>query len=108
MFFIRAGIDKARFEFGLTKIFEEIERIANGDISQEEFDNAIGYNEGQIQMGIESSNEMSNFLGSQFLIYDKIESLEDILQKYKALQLADVQAIASKLMRDNCFLYYIK
>lgn len=108
IFLIRAGIDKARFDFGLEKIFEEIARIANGDITQEEFDNAIGYSEGQIQMGIESSNEMSNFLGEQLLIYDKIETLEDILDKYKKLTLADIQAIASKLSKENCFLYYIQ
>jgi predicted Zn-dependent peptidase len=108
IFIIRAGIDKERFDFGLEKIFEEIARVANGDITQEEFDNAIWYNEGQIQMGIESSDEMASFLGGQFLIYNKVETLEDILKKYKALKLADIQAIASKLKRENCFLYYIK
>ena len=108
VFLIRAGISKERFDFGVEKIFEEIERIANGDITQEEFDNAIWYNEGQIQMGIESSDEMASFVGEQFLVYNKIETLEDILKKYKALKLADIQAIASKLSRENCFLYYIK
>ncbi len=107
-FLIRAGIDKERFDFWVEKIFEEIERIANGDITQEEFNNAIGYNEGQIQMGIESSDEMASFLGWQFLIYNKVETLQEILKKYKALKLADIQAIASKLKRENCFLYYIR
>jgi len=59
-------------------------------------------------MGIESSDEMASFLGGQFLIYNKVETLEDILRKYKELKLADIQAIASKLSRGNCFLYYIK
>ncbi len=108
IFLIRAGIDKERFDFGVEKIFEELEYIANGDISQEEFDNAIGYNEWQIQMGIESSDELAGFLWGQFLIYNKIETLEDILKKYKALQLKDIQAIAKRLTKENCFLYYIK
>ena len=59
-------------------------------------------------MGIESSDEMASFLGGQFLIYNKVETLEEILKKYKALKLADIQVIASKLMRENCFLYYIR
>ncbi|MBU1627604.1 insulinase family protein [bacterium] len=45
VFVIRAGIDKERFEFGLEKIWEEIDRIANGDFTQEEFENALGYTE---------------------------------------------------------------
>ncbi len=107
-FIIRAGIDKKRFDFGVEKIYEEIERIANGDITQEEFDNAIGYNEGQIQMGIESSDEMASFLGNQYLIYKKIDTLEDVLKKYKKLKLEDIQTIAKKLSKENLYLFYIK
>ncbi|MCX6824271.1 MAG: pitrilysin family protein [candidate division SR1 bacterium] len=108
VFLIRAGIDKKRFDFGVEKIFEEIQYIAEGNITQEEFDNAIGYNEGQIQMGIESSDEMASFVGNQYLIYKKIESLEEILKKYKRLTLKDVQAVAKKLSKENLYLFYIK
>ncbi|MDR2416112.1 MAG: insulinase family protein [Candidatus Peribacteria bacterium] len=61
-FVIRAGIDKGRFDFGVDKIFEELEQIAKGDISREEFNNAVGFLTGQLQMGIESSSDMANFL----------------------------------------------
>ena len=108
VFLIRAGIDKKRFDFGIEKIFEEIQYIAEWNITQEEFDNAIGYNEGQIQMGIESSDEMASFVGNQYLIYKKIESLEEILKKYKRLTLKDVQAVAKKLSKENLYLFYIK
>ncbi len=108
VFVIRAGIDKTRFDFGIEKIFEEIEKIAQGEFTEEEFTNAIGYSEGQIQMGIESSDEMASFLGNQYLIYGKIETLDEILAKYKKLTLEDIKAIAGKLKRENCYLYYIK
>jgi len=108
VFLIRAGIDKARFDFGVEKIYEEIERIANGDITQEEFDNAIGYNEGQIQMGIESSDQLASFVGNQYLIYKKIETLEEILQKYKQLTLNDIQKAAKKLSKEQLYLFYVK
>ena len=107
-FLIRAGIDKKRFDFGVERIYEEIERIANGDITQEEFENAIGYNEGQIQMGIESSDEMASFVGNQYLIYKKIDTLEEILEKYKSLKLEDIKNIAKKLSKENLYLFYIK
>lgn len=108
VFIIRAGIDKQRFDEGVKKIFEELDKIAQGDITQEEFDNAIGYNEGQIQMGIETSDEMANFLGTQYLIYKKIETLPQILKKYKKLKIKDIIAIAKMMKKENCFLYYIK
>jgi len=108
VFVIRAGIDKKRLDFGREKIFEEIQHIADGDITQEEFDNAIGYNEGQIQMGIESSDEMASFIGSQYLVYQKIESLQEILKKYKSLTLEDIKSVAKKLNKENLYLFYIK
>ena len=107
-FLIRAGIDKQRFDFGVERIFEEIQKISEWNITQEEFENAIGYNEGQIQMGIESSDEMSSFIGSQYLIYKKIDTPEDVLKKYKSLTLEDIKSVAKKLSKENLYLFYIK
>ena len=105
---IRAGIDKARFDFGIEKIYEELDAIANGSMTQQDFENAIGYNEWQIQMGIETSDDMASFLGSQYLLYWKIETLDDVLAEYKKVTLADVQAIAKTLTKDNSKLYWIQ
>jgi len=107
-FMMRAGIDKERFDFGIKRIYEEIEKIAKGDIAQEEFDNTIGFNIGQLQMGIESSDQMASFLGAQYLLYSKIETLEEIVQTYKNLTLNDIKAVTNKLSRENLYLYYIK
>jgi predicted Zn-dependent peptidase len=98
---MRAGIDKERFEFWLRKIYEEIENIAQGDITQEEFDNTIGYNIGQLKMGIESSDQMSTFLWAQYLIYNKIETIEDIVKTYKGLKIEDIKAVANKLEKEK-------
>ena len=108
IFLIRAGIYKKRFDFGVEKIYEEIQKIAEGNITQEEFENAIGYNEGQIQMGIESSDEMASFIGNQYLIYKKVDTLEEILKKYKSLKLEDIKKVAKKLSKENLYLFYIK
>lgn len=105
---MRAGIDKERFDFGVEKIFEEIAKIANWDFSQEEFDNTIWFNIWQLQMGIESSEQMASFLGAQRLLYNKIETLEEIVETYKNLKIEDIQKIANKLNKENLYLYYIK
>ncbi len=107
-FLIRAGIDKERFNFWVEKIYQEIEDISLGNFSEEEFNNTLGYTIGQLQMGIESSDEMASFLGAQYLLYNKIETLEEILQKYKSLTIDDIKSIANKLHKENLFLYYIQ
>jgi len=108
VFFIRAGIDKKRFDFGVEQIFTEIAAIATGDITDEEFIQAIGNSIGKLQMGIESSDDMANFFWMQQLIYGSIETIEDQLQAFTAVTKEEVKAMASKLVKDNLYLYYIK
>jgi predicted Zn-dependent peptidase len=64
--------------------------------------------DGQIQMGIESSDEMAGFLGAQYLNYGTIETLEEILEKYHTVSLQDVKEVASLLKREHLYLYYVQ
>lgn len=107
IFLIRAGIDKERFDFGLEKIWEELERISKGDFTEEEFKNALGYTEGQLQMGIESSDDMASFLGQNYLIYHKIETIDEIIAKYKKLTIKDIKDVASMMSKEKCYLFYV-
>jgi predicted Zn-dependent peptidase len=108
VFFVRAGIDKDRFDFGLEKIFAEIADVASGEISDEEFSQAIGNSIWKLQMGIESSDEMANFFGMQYLIYGHIETIDDQLKSFSAVTKEQVKEMADKLKQDNLYLYYIQ
>ncbi|HCY21360.1 TPA: hypothetical protein DIC40_05970 [Patescibacteria group bacterium] len=59
-------------------------------------------------MGIESSDQMASFLGAQYLLYGKIETLDEIVQAYKKLTLKEVKDIANKLSKENLYLYHIQ
>ena len=107
-FMIRAWMNKDKFEFWLEKIREEIESLSKNGITKEEFDKTIWYLQWQIQMWIETSDEMSDFIWGQYIIYNKIESLEDILQSYKNLTLDDVNKLIWMLNLDNCYTFYIE
>jgi uncharacterized protein (DUF433 family) len=59
-------------------------------------------------MGIESSDEMAEFVGSDILMYGKTESLEDIMADYAGVTMDQVTALFPYLARENLYLYYIK
>jgi predicted Zn-dependent peptidase len=59
-------------------------------------------------MGIESSDDMANFLGGQYLEYGTIETLEEILANINAVSLDEVRAICKMLEREQLYLYYVK
>ena len=108
IFMIRAWMDKNRFEFWLRRIREEIEILAKNGVTQEEFEKAIWYLQWQLQMWIETSDEMASFLGEQYLMYNEIETLEDSLKAYKKLTLNDVNQLSGMLDLEKCYTYHIE
>jgi len=108
IFRISAWMDKNRFKFWLKRIREEVDNYVKKWATQEEFDKAIWYLQWQTQMGIDSPEEMAYFLWSQYIIYDKIETLDEILNNYKKLNLNDVNNICPMLSLENCYTYYIE
>ena len=107
-FFVRAWMNKDKFEYWLKRIKEEIDIIAKNWITQEELQKEIWYLQGHIQMWIETSEEMAGFLWWHYLIYWYVESLEDVLNKYKQLTLDDVNSLCNKLDLENCYFYHIE
>ena len=107
MFMIRAWIEKERLEVWLEAIYKEIESIAAGNISEQEYQKAQGFMTGKTQMGIESSDELADFLGAQYLLKWQIHSLDEILDEYKKVALDDLKTVAKNLTRDRLYTYYI-
>jgi len=108
VFAIRAWLEKGRFDFGVEKIYEELESIAKWDISKEEFEKAIGYNIWQLQMWIESSDNMADFMWSQYLLYWEIKTLDEILEIYRNMKLEDILEITDKFKKENLYQYWIE
>lgn len=107
-FTITAGIDKERFDFWVEKIFAEIADVASGNITKEEFDNAISNATGSIQMGIETSDSMADFVGEQYLHYWEIETLDQKLAYIQSVEFEEVREVTKMLDRDQLYLYWIQ
>jgi predicted Zn-dependent peptidase len=51
---------------------------------------------------------VSEWVGSDYLIYGKIETIEEIIQSYRDVTLEQIQQIAQKLLWDEWYTYYIE
>ncbi len=106
-FYFRAWMDKDRFDFAKNRIYEEADRIAQWDISQKEFDNALGYKIWWLQMWLETTDGIASFIWSQELLYGKIETLEEKIAHYEKLTLVDVNWLAHMLRSELLYSYWI-
>lgn len=107
-FFVRSGLDKEQFASGLEKIHQEIDLFISESFSDEELENAKNYKIWSLQMGIESSDEMADFLWTQYLSYGEIETIEDIITKYQKVTRADIEALFPYLSREKRYQYRVE
>ncbi|MEY3197703.1 MAG: hypothetical protein RL023_348 [Candidatus Parcubacteria bacterium] len=109
VFYISAGIEKARRQFGIDAIYSEIANVVRGGIGEKEYLVALGNLSGSTQMGIETTDTLSNFLGKQQLLKGKIETLDEILQKYQAVTKEEVESCAKQLLsQEKLWSYWIQ
>lgn len=102
-FLIRAWLAKENYAEWVSTIQDVLKAAASSDITAEELTKAQGNILGKIQMGIETSDQMADFIGSQYLLYKNITTLQELLTHYKAVTLADIHAIAPRLHPDNLY-----
>jgi predicted Zn-dependent peptidase len=109
VFMIRAWLRKDNFDQTLELIKWELTSIASGvSVTQTELDQAKWYLIGTLQMGLETSSDVSEWIGSDYLLYGTIETIEEIIESYRSVTLEQVQAIAQKLSWEEWYTYYME
>lgn len=89
-------------------IHQEIDQFISEGFSDEELENAKNYKTWSLQMGIESSDEMADFLGTQLLLEGRIETIQDLIDQYQSVTREDIQALFPYLSRDKRRSYHIE
>jgi len=100
-FKIVAWIDKDRFDFGFEKIMSELEKISSDWVLESEYQNAIWFLMWKLSMWLESSDDISDFIWSQYICYGEFLTLEQLKEKYKKVTIEQINKIAKKLSKKN-------
>jgi predicted Zn-dependent peptidase len=93
---ISAGLDKNRIDEALKVIIEEISKLKNQKISDEEINKSKENIKGGFYLGLEDSFSIAEFLAEQELLKGKIEQPEEILDKVFKTNNSQIFDIANK------------
>ena len=107
LFLIRAWLDKLNFEKWIWKINEILDSIVNKQLTEEQLEKAKWFYAGKTKMWIETSDELSDYIISQYLSTWKIIDLETTLDKLNRVSLSDIFSIVDSLAVDKRYLYYL-
>jgi predicted Zn-dependent peptidase len=98
LFGIYAGCQPKRVEEVLKICREELERVAEQGITEEELKRAIGQISGSTVLGMEDTGSLMSRVGKAELCYGTHLSVDDLLAKISAVTLDDVREVASSVL----------
>ncbi len=98
---ISAGVDSGRVEQGIKGILDEIIRIRDEKIPEPELRKAKDYLIGNMYLGLESSDELANFYGSQEIFKQEIKTPKEIEAEIEKITSADVSKLAKEILKNE-------
>lgn len=100
-FVISAGLDTENLEPTLRLILRELHRLTDAPPAAAELRRARDYLIGQIDLGLESTDNQMNWLGEQLIGYGKFTSPAEIKDRLAAVRAAEIRAVAQDFFRPE-------
>lgn len=96
--YIQAGLTKERIEEAINLILSELKKVINQGITPEELSRAKEFLKGKLILKLEDPQSLIQWLGEQWLLTKKIETLDDKLKKIARVKISDINNIARKII----------
>ena len=91
------GVDNQRVKEAIKIVIEEYKKIREGGITSEELKKAKDYQKGKLALSLESSDAQAFFYGVQYILQNKIYSLEEIYKKIDKVRESDILKVAREI-----------
>ncbi len=98
---ISAGLDTDNLPQTLKLILRELRRLTDVPPAAAELRRARDYTIGQIDLGLESTDNQMNWVGEQLLCYGKVISPAEIKHRLSAVRASEIRAVARDFFRPD-------
>lgn len=96
---IYAGVDPENLEECLAAVWQQLERLAAEPVSPEELARAKEYNKGRILLRMEDSYGVASWYGTQEILLNRIEEVDEAVALIEAVRAEDIQRLAETLFQ---------
>lgn len=98
LYTLYAGTSLANVNTVLTMLREEVDRVLQDGISQEEFQKAREQLKGGYILGLESASSHMSSIGRSELLLRRVQSEDEVIEKINAVTPEDVLAVAKSIL----------
>lgn len=97
-FCISAGVSNARLEEAVKGIVDEIKKMVEEKVDEAELRKAKDYRTGNLYLGLESSDDFSDFYGGQEINHKEIVTPDEVAKRIEAVTAEEIQALAKEIL----------
>ena len=96
-FNIYAGIDSSKWRETIQPILEELNKIKDNNLKEDELRKAKEMYKGALSLSLENTLNMSFWLGNRMLLYGKPSTFDEIKEKIEEVKVDDIQKMAQNI-----------
>ena len=100
-FVVSAGVDPDRIAPAVAAILDEMARIRDEAVPADELARSKRYLAGRLELRMEETRHVASWLGGQEALHERVLTLEGALEELEAVTSEGIQALASRLIRDD-------
>lgn len=98
---VSAGVKNDRLEEAVKEILKELSSLRDKIVSEKELSKVKEYLIGSMYLGLESSDSLADFYGSQEIMKKPIRKPEDIVKEINAVTAEDILNLAKEIFTDR-------
>jgi predicted Zn-dependent peptidase len=98
---VYAGTDLQRVDETIDAILQELSKLTQAVVPEEELHRTKELRKGRILMGMEDSRSVAGWIGSQELTFGEILTPEEVMTKIDAVKAEDMLDLARELIREE-------
>lgn len=98
---VSAGLDNKRVKEGIGAILAEFRKLKTEDIFADELDKVKQQIQGNLYLGLETSDSFAEYYGYQEVLNKPIKTPEQIITEIQTITAEDVKKIANKIFQDK-------
>lgn len=101
LFTISAGVDNKRIGEVLSVILDEVQKLKNKKIDEEELNKVKEFLIGNMKLSLESSDDIALFYGGQELLRKEIKDLDEKIKEIRNVNIKDIQNVAKEIFKNE-------
>jgi len=101
LFTVYAGINKNRFKQSVAIILREFEKLRDKKITSRELSKVKEQLKGNLVLSLERSSSWMNWLGRSEIYFNRIYTVDDIIERIESVTTEDLQDMAKKHLQNK-------